>query len=368
MVMMRDEQGSPVGRVVQAGYRDSQWPQFGWKPRGKSLERVFVGLGLIMLVGGLAAVGLGLPYIVLERGFTQVIVGTSVAASGLVLAALGIVLRNVRALRILVIGLRASAAVDASGVNLPSGSDATDDPGSSAHKNVTTTGLVAAGAGAAAGAAALAGGALLAAEAKAGASDSKPPIGASPEMSPDLAEGDMAAATALPGGETDELTAKIDHAVDDLSALRRDLMVEYAGEDDAGVRTMDIGANAAEDADISSDDAAKAVEGDPLHETDADQADPAEDTAVENPVAPAALGDESEDAHPPATESADEDTPEAEAQPVASEEGVVGIHTVGASTFTMYSDGTIRAQTPAGPLQFPDVAALKLYLAGENVG
>jgi hypothetical protein len=53
------------------------------------------GLGL-SFGGGAAAIVDGLPYLVLERGFTQVIIGTVAATAGLIMLALAWVLVEVR--------------------------------------------------------------------------------------------------------------------------------------------------------------------------------------------------------------------------------------------------------------------------------
>lgn len=55
-------------------------------------------LGLGFLGGGVAAIIDGMPYLVLERGFTQVIIGTVVAVAGVVLLALAALLAKLQAL------------------------------------------------------------------------------------------------------------------------------------------------------------------------------------------------------------------------------------------------------------------------------
>lgn len=59
----------------------------------------FILLGLGFLCGGVAAIVDGLPYLVLERGFTQVIIGTVLAAAGVVMLALSWVLVELRRLK-----------------------------------------------------------------------------------------------------------------------------------------------------------------------------------------------------------------------------------------------------------------------------
>lgn len=60
---------------------------------------IFILLGLGFLGGGIAAIVDGLPYMVLERGFTQVIIGTVVAVAGVVMLALSWVLVELRRIR-----------------------------------------------------------------------------------------------------------------------------------------------------------------------------------------------------------------------------------------------------------------------------
>lgn len=60
---------------------------------------IFVLLGLGLLGGGAAAIYDGLPYLVLERGFTQVIIGAMAATAGVILLALARVLVEIRRVR-----------------------------------------------------------------------------------------------------------------------------------------------------------------------------------------------------------------------------------------------------------------------------
>lgn len=60
---------------------------------------IFLVLGLGFLAGGIAAIVDGLPYLVLERGFTQVIIGTTVAVTGVVLLAISWLLVELRRIR-----------------------------------------------------------------------------------------------------------------------------------------------------------------------------------------------------------------------------------------------------------------------------
>ncbi|WP_186420911.1 hypothetical protein [Bosea sp. CS1GBMeth4] len=74
------------------------------------MVRLFVVLGLALLAGGAYAIVDGWPYLVLERGFTEVILGALAAIAGLILLALAVVLAEVRRLKALVSGVMATAA------------------------------------------------------------------------------------------------------------------------------------------------------------------------------------------------------------------------------------------------------------------
>ncbi|PZU93486.1 MAG: hypothetical protein DI527_06460 [Chelatococcus sp.] len=81
---------------------------------GKDPELIafFILLGLAFLAGGIAAIVDGLPYLVLERGFTQVIIGTTVAVAGVLLLAMSWLLVELRRVRK---ALAASPALSARG-------------------------------------------------------------------------------------------------------------------------------------------------------------------------------------------------------------------------------------------------------------
>ena len=63
------------------------------------MTAIFTVLGLGLFSGGLYAVYSGWPYLVLERGFTQVIIGSIMATAGLLMLSLAFVLREIRAMR-----------------------------------------------------------------------------------------------------------------------------------------------------------------------------------------------------------------------------------------------------------------------------
>lgn len=75
------------------------------------MVRVFVVLGFALLAGGAYAIVDGWPYRVLERGFTEVILGGLSLVAGLILLALAAVLAEVRRLKGLVSGAMAAVAL-----------------------------------------------------------------------------------------------------------------------------------------------------------------------------------------------------------------------------------------------------------------
>lgn len=75
------------------------------------MVRLFVVLGFALLAGGAYAIVDGWPYRVLERGFTEVILGGLSAGAGLIMLALAAVLAEVRRLKGLVSGAMAAVAL-----------------------------------------------------------------------------------------------------------------------------------------------------------------------------------------------------------------------------------------------------------------
>lgn len=63
------------------------------------LITIFIVLGLAFLIGGVGAIVDGWPYLMIERGFTQVIIGTVGATGGVILLALSRVLAELRRVR-----------------------------------------------------------------------------------------------------------------------------------------------------------------------------------------------------------------------------------------------------------------------------
>ncbi len=66
---------------------------------GSELIAIFTVVGCGLLSGGLYAIYSGWPYLVLERGFTQVIIGSVAATAGLLMLSLAWVLRELKVMR-----------------------------------------------------------------------------------------------------------------------------------------------------------------------------------------------------------------------------------------------------------------------------
>lgn len=135
---------------------------------------IFILLGLGFLCGGIAAIVDGLPYMVLERGFTQVIIGTVAAATGVVLLALSWVLVELKRLR-KTLSNAATAISVASMVGGPAPEASAGSSEAAKAAGAVLPGLVGAGA--------LAGAALVATRASA--------TEASEEARPDAGEPDL---------------------------------------------------------------------------------------------------------------------------------------------------------------------------------
>ena len=140
---------------------------------------IFVLLGLGFLAGGVAAIVDGWPYLLLERGFTQVIVGSVAVTAGIILLALSQVLVELRRVKATIVG-----ALTVSSAGLPAGEAARASVGmgegvrataGEAQSALPGLGTVAAGAGL------VAAGGALAASMRGGAEDAPAAVQEVPE-------------------------------------------------------------------------------------------------------------------------------------------------------------------------------------------
>ncbi|GAU80932.1 hypothetical protein [Bosea sp. BIWAKO-01] len=112
---------------------------------------IFVLLGLGFCAGGIAAIVDGWPYLLLERGFTQVIVGSVAVTAGVILLALSWVLVELRRVRVAIAGAltlpsAGPSAAEAARASVEMGGDVRAIPGE-ARSTLPGLGTVAAGAG-----------------------------------------------------------------------------------------------------------------------------------------------------------------------------------------------------------------------------
>ncbi|MCO5092415.1 hypothetical protein [Bosea sp. (in: a-proteobacteria)] len=347
---------------------------------------IFTVLGLLLFGGGAWAIYDGWPYLVLERGFTQVIIGSIASGTGLIMLAFAWVLKQVGALR------RALAEVVAAGAeaSLPAAPPQPDP-------SLALAGAVATGALAEAApppvpaeAAPPSGdrdlfGALVAQnlEEPEPAVESEPAATEAIEPLPDMfdaaPEPEPPVEIAAESHEPAETAAGDIDGQDEFSALRESLAGHL--EETEPVR---------EDGRI---EPSFSPEPDPFAAAEdwMDRREPRLDLPPSDEPAPAAAP---APPWPPRTEApafdAPADEPEAEplpevaeepveevAQPAvaevppepapaASDEGVIGAYQVGDAHFTLYADGSIRARTPDGEYSFASMDELKVYLASEK--
>lgn len=299
--------------------------------KGPELPLFVIALGALMLLGGIAALVLGLPYIVLERGFTQVIIGSVVATGGVLVMVGGLTLRELR---------RGQALPDDAAALAPDG--------------------MAAGA---------AGSAL------AGQTDRAAEEEPAEELQPMLPFMDgPAPETAMPEARGSDQPSEPEslHPAEGKAAEPAIHAAGTAGGrpapgDEHHDEHVD-GGPAPACANDTYDDLRASLRAElelsnpvPEPETKPDAGDDAAEGAKEPAIAPdpqAAPGwNDAEQAEPaPETDESADD-------PVSSVEGIVSVRQVGDSTYTMYADGTVRADSPSGTRLFGSLAALRAHLA-----
>lgn len=288
--------------------------------------KIFIGLGILLFVCGTGAIAYGLPYLVLEYGFTVVISGIVSATGGLILIGIGVLLKEMQRVshqlsnQPLPVLPEPAPLSDVAARETPA--PEAELPGTSS-RNALTAGAVLA-----------AGGAAL-------------------------------AATRLPS------LGKMEQALGDVIGSTRG---EQANEGaDSEQQPGDASSPASYNPSISEQNSAS---------TDDDELQTGSQTSPEDPLyttgaevipadVPTSIVEDTYDGsghmQPAAatSEALDEPQPELSSQathPVSSDEGIIRVYTIGAATFTMYSDGTIRARTPTGSLEFATMEDLKLYL------
>jgi hypothetical protein len=341
------------------------------------LAYLIISLGALMLIGGGAATILGLPYIVLESGFTQVIIGVVIATGGLVVMVGGAILREIRLGRAPAPGNmpqdRPEPTVAPSELSLTNSAPATGLPGAAGAMVVAGAAGVAAGHFADGAAdrniAARDDASAEDAEAKAASLDDPEHDVSSPEdASP--RQGSIAAPDSETGqsDEAGKAVVDLNEATPPDQADRASTVIREEDERDlkpAGERLADAyddlrqsltlpldrgDTPAASPHDFGKDDHQVKHEG--KEEEAGEEAREEADEISDAPLAVVTDG-----------AAVQQTPPDMMTGPVSSQEGVVSVRQIGESTYTMFADGTVRAMTPGGEKEYASIAELKADLA-----
>lgn len=303
-----------------------------------------LGLGVAMIVAGLYFVYAGFDYIMLERGWTMVIAGTTLGSAGAVLVGLWTLAREVRALR----GGHAPLAREADAAPL---ADARAEPVADAPipaPSAAAASLAPVGAGLAAAAVAEAATETLVAETETARDDSIE--GATAD---DGTEGKEPPAAESPSGPTDMTAATPPVGEPEVPA-------ETTAETSAREFTLDaIGAPLGEPSTESESRSAPPLDVRPSRDEPEADIPPLridEDLTVSDLLGtrPSPMPDEPAPPSEPAVE------PESPAFDVPT---VVGSYASGGHTYVMFSDGSIEAETPEGVFKFGSLDELKTFIA-----
>jgi hypothetical protein len=272
---------------------------------------LFIGLGLLLFLGGIGAAVYGLPYLVLEYGFTFVIGGIVAATGGLVLIGIGVLLREMRR-----VGMKLVAPE--AGVAMPvAGHDRTPAPATDSADTARTGQQ----------------GDLFAPAADFGAAK--------------VAAAGASISVAALGGAA--LAASRVSPFDKIERALEDVLETTRGDAREGAATDDDGPDLADDS--LADSKSEEPDTEPSAFADSDtEALRSELTGLKGDPLPVAAAPVPDGPVQP------------DHQPVSSDEGVVRVYTIGDSSFTMYADGTIRADTPQGLRTFTTMEELKTYL------
>ncbi len=268
-------------------------------------------LAVLMIVGGIAAVLQGFPYVRLESGLAMVIAGATVSAAGAVLLGIAVLATRLRSLEQALTGGR---TLDAARETLPQRAMAATRANPRTVEPPFDAALLPTGP---MGGAALAG--LAASPSPPPTSEPvfgaapEPPAGSAEPMLPDL----------LPSTDTPAEPPKQKPHEPEIDAPRRD------SDDDIPVQ------------------ATGAPEADPLSA-------PEPVAAQEVEAGPVALR--------PALDEAPLLDPAPEMPPAEPELQVVGTYASGGNTYVMYSNGSIEAETPRGRFSFNSLDELKAFV------
>ncbi len=278
-----------------------------------------LALSLVMILGGIAAVVQGFPYVRLESGLAMVIGGSTAASAGVILLGLSAVVDRLRRVQRAVIRLREEGFRQQGAVPVPPTADATPWLAAPSDPVLAAPSVEPPSAGALAGTAGLAGLGLGAI--RPGGRGTEPVF-----EDPEPAAGSRTEAEPL------------------LPDLLPEESPRREGEDDALF--------AATPAPAAAEPSLPVAEGIGLR--------PALDLPPEPPAPEPEPVPVSEPAQTAASAETERDTgPEPEAEP---ERHAVGSYASGANTYVMFSDGSIEADTPRGRFTFGSLDELKSFV------
>ncbi|WP_262299953.1 hypothetical protein [Microvirga sesbaniae] len=306
-----------------------------------------LALALAMIVGGLLTAFFGWDIVLVERGWTMVIAGSGMAASGALLLGITAAVSKLATIEARLSQLRGGVAEAAL-------------PGSSTSSRDLSPAVLAGG--------------LAAGPATAEAEDDKRPDEAQPtlplfedEGAPDAAKDEVRVAAWPDEPRVAEPVVPFPLRTSPAPAPDR-----HGDEPDLKVPDFLLA-----DRDRDTDEEPRVVDGADLYQRDLDERvleprDLDEPVAPKEPLAePVVAGDEAEHDREPA-ETADAGRDEEPDDEAASGEErppvVVGTYNSGDNRYVMFSDGSIEAQTPSGVFRFKSLDELKEFIAAGGEG
>lgn len=295
---------------------------------------IIIALGASMLLGGIAALVMGLPYIVLERGFTQVIIGSVVATGGVMVMIAGVILRELRR------NIRSSAPVS------QNTSDNALSVGSSLAKGAAVAG---------------AGGLAIALQGSESDKDADKERANADEEHQHMLPFDQEQTVEVVSTETINIDDDASPEVTTTPALEPSSEpVPYVEENYDDLRQSLIadhssGTTSLEEEHAEHAQATREAETEVKEEEEKAEEEAETDSHDTTTADEAAITIETQDVATPLEKQDDE--------PVTSDEGIISVKQIGSSIYTMYADGRVRAQTPSGERFFASIAELKDHLA-----
>ncbi len=325
--------------------------------------RTILGLGVAMILAGLYFVYAGIDYIVLERGWTMVIAGTTLGSAGAILVGLWAVGRELRALRE-VNAFRAPTPIEPA---LPRDPEASARP---APELPVVPVIAPVGAGLASAASAEAVSETLVDDAAGtDAPDDDGDVLRRPVPADGMIAPTAARLDASPASDAAAADDGADHREPVVADLSPGLMPASTAEP-AREFTLDAVPGPIVEPPVSTrvhEDAAPSLDIRPTRDVPSEADAPLlkldEELSVSDLLrAPEAASVAEEEPAPPAAEPLPEPEPAPEVPPF-DVPTVVGSYASGGHTYVMFSDGSIEAETPEGVFKFGSLDELKAFIA-----